>query len=97
MPDISTSKTRKHEVSKGNLSQRSLLSLSFSTYSHTHTFLFYFAIASPFNIAETKSHMPISMAGGAIKFECFPKKVEGFVYFLCLKATKYYTKWTHIS
>lgn len=82
MPDISTSKTRKHEVSKGNLPQRSLLSLSFSTHSHMHTFLFYFAIDSPFNIAETKSHMPISMAKGAIKFGCFPKKFEGFIFFV---------------
>lgn len=28
------------------------------------------------------------MARGSIKFECFPKQFEGFVYFLCLKVTK---------
>lgn len=60
MPDISTSKPKKHEVSKGNLPQKSLLSLSFFL-SLTQAYAFiYFAIANPFNIVETKCHMPIN-------------------------------------
>lgn len=88
---------RNMRLAKG-IFHKSLFSLfPFSSHSHKHTFLFYFAIANPFNIVETKGHMPISMARGSIKFECFPKQFEGFVYFLCLKVTKYYTKWTQIS